>query len=204
MKTLAAALLAVSAFAADIPRTWEKSAVETLELPLAKREFSPTHIDEVTYYRITERVIYKSYPVYAPGREPTGYAEWLRRVEPEVAFDPSRLTSPNQWVAAGEVVFNAPTSLHPGFFTAENLRDPDFLKRTGLPVAKDGTIPFAGPRYLGISRSGRGGAGASWSTLLHTEPGGPLFVTLGTPVLHGREFTTREGSAFISYRHPAL
>ena len=80
MKTLAAALLAVSAFAADIPRTWEKSAVETLELLLAKREFSPTHIDEATYYRITERVIYKSYPVYAPGREPTGYEPRLRNI----------------------------------------------------------------------------------------------------------------------------
>src|SRR3954452_13452670 len=130
MKTLAAALLAVSAFAADIPRTWEKSAVETLELPLANREFSPTHIDEDAYYKITERVIYKSYPVYAPGREPTGYADWLRNVEPEVAFDPSRPTSPEQWIAAGEIVFNAPTSFHPVFFTAGDLRDADFLKRT--------------------------------------------------------------------------
>jgi len=166
MKTLAAALLAVSAFAADIPRTWEKFAVETLELPLAKREFSPTHIDEATYYRITERVIYKSYPVYAPGREPTGYAEWLRKVEPEVAFDPSRLTSPNQWVAAGEVVFNAPTSLHPVFFTAENLRDPDFLKQTGLPVAKDGTIPFA--RWV-VRRKGSVELGSMGCNTCHTR-----------------------------------
>ena len=55
---------------------------------MAKPEFSPAHIDKAAYYGIPERVIYKSYKVYAPGREPTGYAEWLRTVEPEVAFDP--------------------------------------------------------------------------------------------------------------------
>ena len=36
-----AALLAVSAFAADVPRTWEKSAVETLELPPGGPELFP-------------------------------------------------------------------------------------------------------------------------------------------------------------------
>jgi hypothetical protein len=114
-----------------------------LELPLAKLEFSPIHIDEAAYYRIAERVIYKSYPVYAPGCEPAGYADWLKTVEPEVAFDSSRLKSPADWIAAGEIVFNAPTSLHPVFFTAQDLRDPNFFKQTGMPVAKDGTIPFA-------------------------------------------------------------
>src|SRR5580698_10851379 len=79
----------VLAFAVDIPRTWEKAAVDTLELPLANPEFSPIHIDETDYYRIPERVIYKSYPVYAPGREPSGYMDRLKTVEPEVAFDPS-------------------------------------------------------------------------------------------------------------------
>jgi mono/diheme cytochrome c family protein len=161
-----AALFAVSAFAADIPRTWEKSAVETLELPLAKREFSPTHIDEASYYRIPERVIYKSYPVYGPGREPAGYADWLMTVEPEVALDPSRLTSPDQWVAAGEIVFNAPTSLHPVFFTAEDLRDPEFVKRTELPVAKDGTIPFA--RWV-VRRKGSVELGSMGCNTCHTR-----------------------------------
>jgi hypothetical protein len=53
MKVLALVLAAV-AFAADIPRTWEKAAVDTLELPLANQEFSPTHIDEAAYYRIDD------------------------------------------------------------------------------------------------------------------------------------------------------
>jgi hypothetical protein len=142
MKALAL-LLVVFGLALDIPQTWEKTAVSTMELPLANGQFSPVHIDEATYYRIPERVIYKSYPVYAPGREPAGYMDRLKTIEPEIAFNPSALTTQQQWISAGEIVFNAPTSLHPVFFTAQDLRDPNFLKETGMPVANDGTIPFA-------------------------------------------------------------
>jgi len=140
---LLAVFLVMFALAPDIPRTWEKTAVETMELPLANRQILVTHIDEAAYYRIPERVIYKSYSVYAPGREPAGYMEWLKTVEPQAAFDEFDLSTQNQWIAAGEIVFNAPTSLHPVFFTAQDLRDPNFFNETGMPVAKDGTVPFA-------------------------------------------------------------
>ena len=40
-------LLAVIAFATDIPRTWETTAVDSMELPLANRQFSPVHIDKL-------------------------------------------------------------------------------------------------------------------------------------------------------------
>jgi mono/diheme cytochrome c family protein len=135
--------LALSLFAADIPHTWDKAAVESLEVPLVKPEFSPVHIDETTYYRIPERVLYKVYPVYAPGREPAGYMDHLKTLDPVVAFDASKITTPEQWIAAGEVVFNAPTSFNPVFFTPQNLQDPEFIRKAGMPVAKDGTIPFA-------------------------------------------------------------
>jgi len=165
MKILAA-FLAVSAIGADIPRTWQQSAVDTLELPLAAAKFSPVHIDEASYYRIPERVIYKSYPVYAPGREPAGYADWLKTVEPEVAFDASHLTDEDQWISAGEIVFNAPTSLHPLFFTADDLRNPAFLAQTGMPVAKDGTIPFA--RWV-VRRKGSVELGSMGCSTCHTR-----------------------------------
>ena len=105
-------LLAAVAFAMNVPRVWDKAAVDSLELPLVEPKVFPTHIDEAAYYGIPERVIYKSYPVYAPGREPAGYKDWLNSVEPTVSFDPSILHTQQQLVSAGEIVFNAPTTFH--------------------------------------------------------------------------------------------
>jgi hypothetical protein len=184
-------LLAWCALAAEIPRTWDQSSVETLELPLANREHSPVHIDEAAYYRVPERVIFKSYPVYAPGREPAGYMERLRTVEPESAFDPARLASPAQWVAAGEIVFNAPTSLHPVFFSAEDLRDPNFFKRSGMPIASDGTIPFA--RWV-VRRKGSVELGSMGCNTCHTR-----VLEDGTvvPGAQGNNPNDREGAMLL-------
>ncbi len=141
--TLLGAIVFAAAGQAQVPRTWTQSAIDSLTLPLSNAKYSPVHISEDAYYQIPERVIYKSYPVYAPGREPEGYMEWLKNREPEVAFDPSKLKTPEQWIAAGELVFNAPTSFNPVFFSARNLRDPEFYKKMGMPVARDGSVPFA-------------------------------------------------------------
>ncbi len=129
-----ALLLALPALAADIPRVWTDEAVSGLELPLASPAPSVAHIPEADYYRIPERVIYRSYPVYAPGRAPAGYSEWLKTREPDTTFTPTEF---------GEAVFNAPTSVHPMFFTAADLTDPARFARLHMPVAKDGSVPFA-------------------------------------------------------------
>jgi mono/diheme cytochrome c family protein len=195
---LFAALLVSSGFASDIPRTWEKSAVESLELPLANREFSPVHIDEAAYYRIPERVIYKSYPVYAPGREPAGYDEWLKTIEPEVAFDSSRLGSIEQWVAAGEIVFNAATSFHSVFFTAQQLRDPGFFQRMRMPVAKDGIIPFA--RWV-VRRKGEVELGSMGCNTCHTRILEDGTVVPGAP---GNNPNDREGALLLRMTAQAI
>src|SRR4051812_8573055 len=118
---LLAVFVAVCAFAADISRTWGQAKIDSFELPLAHPAYSPVHLDEASYYRIAERTIYRSYPIYAPGREPAGYQEFLRTVEPVVAFDAAKLRTPEDWIAAGETVFNTPTSTGMLFFTAQNL-----------------------------------------------------------------------------------
>lgn len=127
----------------EIPRTWDTAAVKQFEVPLANPKFSPVHISEETYYRIPTRTIYKSYPVYHPKREPEGYRQWLESREPEVAFDLTKLHTKQDWIAAGEIVFNAGTSFGPVLFGADEVRSEEFFEQTGMPVAKDGTIPFA-------------------------------------------------------------
>ena len=52
----------------DIPRTWVDAAMAELEVPLADPVGSPKHISADYYYRLPVLRIYKSYPIYAPGK----------------------------------------------------------------------------------------------------------------------------------------
>jgi hypothetical protein len=165
MKTVAA-LLALASARAQVPTTWLQAEVDTFELPSAIVSYSAIHIDQHNYYRIPSRVIYRDYPVYAPGREPAGYQEWLKSREPEIAFDSSKIKSADEWAKAGELVFNAPTSFSAVFFTAENLQDPEFFRKTVMPIAADGTVPFA--RWV-IRRQGVVELGSMGCNTCHTR-----------------------------------
>ncbi len=165
MKALAI-VLALSVSPPDIPRTWKQADVDRLEVPLANPKYSAVHINEDDYYRIPARIIYKSYPVYRPGREPAGYMEWLRSQEPQIAFDASNLKTHEDWVAAGALVFNAPTSYHPVLFGAAEVRDPAFYQQAGMPETSDGTIPFA--RWV-IRRKGEVELGSMGCNTCHTR-----------------------------------
>jgi hypothetical protein len=127
-----------------IPRTWDDEAVAALEVPLANPEFSPKHVSADYYYRIPVRPIYKTYPVYAPGREPAGYIERLAQQEPEIVFDPARLHTEEDWIRAGELVFDAPTVFES--LEATPARFPEFYEKSGVRLAADGTLPFK--RYV--------------------------------------------------------
>jgi mono/diheme cytochrome c family protein len=81
----------------ETPRTWVDEEIATLEVPLADAASSPQHVTADYYYRIPVRPIFKTYPVYAPGKEPSGYIERVRAVEPEVVFVASRLKTEEDW-----------------------------------------------------------------------------------------------------------
>jgi hypothetical protein len=125
--------------AVTIPRTWDDGAVASFELPLANPEFSPQHVSADYYYRMRVRPIHKTYPVYAPGKEPAGYLEWLAQQDPEIVFDPAALHTDADWIRAGELVFDAPIALVP--LEASPARFPDFWEKSGVRVAADGTLP---------------------------------------------------------------
>jgi hypothetical protein len=149
-----------------IPRTWTDADVAALEVPLANARYSPVHISEQDYYRIAPRVLYKTYPVYHPGREPAGYMDWLKKQAPEVAFDASSLKTEDDWIKAGELVFNAPASFGPVFFSAAGVRDPSFYTDTGTPVSSGGVFPFA--RWV-IRRQGEVELGSMGCGTCHTR-----------------------------------
>jgi Di-haem oxidoreductase, putative peroxidase len=151
MTRLVAALLAVCLQAADIPKTWDDEAIASIEIPHPIREYTPVHVRSDFYYQMRVRPIYQSYPIYAPGKEPSGYIERLKQQEPAIAFDPARLRTERDWVQAGEIVFDAPlvqdtAGPFAGAGIADSLKDPAWYRQTGTPVAKDGTVPFL--RYV--------------------------------------------------------
>src|SRR5271165_4729452 len=69
-------------FRPDIPKVWQTAELERFDVPLSQPRYSPHHVSEDYYYRIPEALVYKNYPVYAPGRAPAGYLESLKRRAP--------------------------------------------------------------------------------------------------------------------------
>ncbi len=142
--TVLVATAAAQEFRPDIPRTWADQDVETFELPLAQRDRSPRYMNSADYYALTPRIIYRSYPVYAPGREPAGYREWLLNREPEIIFDAAKLKTKEDWIQAGKIVFDSGGRIFPA--PAQPEVDP------WLPVSPDGVLPYFRPGYTYIIR----------------------------------------------------
>jgi hypothetical protein len=148
MIRLGVAVLALGAMVAArpaVPRMWDARELASFELPLVQADRSAQHATPDYYYRLAVRPIYKSYPIYAPGREPDGYMEWLARQEPQVAFDASTLRTDRDWIVAGESVFDAPIGYGATFKVAA-VRDPGWYEHNRIPVTKDGVMPFS--RYV--------------------------------------------------------
>jgi len=109
-----------------IPRAWDERALADLQVPLVEASRSPRDISAGDYYRIPVRPIYKTYPKYRPDREPSGYQERLKRQEPVVLWDDRghrpKLVTEADWIAAGEMVFNAPILFSPHTANAAEMR----------------------------------------------------------------------------------
>ena len=102
----------------------------------ARRDFCrPTR-----YYALKVRPVYRSYPVYAPGREPAGYLDSLKQKAPEIIFDASQLRTERDWIRAGEAVFDSQTVWNP---VPPGDPRPQLIASLPGHVAPDGVIPSA-------------------------------------------------------------
>jgi hypothetical protein len=156
-------------FSPTIPKTWDDVAMASLEVPLAEPKASPKHVLAEYYYRVPVRPIYKSYAVYAPRHEPPGYIEWLKKQEPVVVWDDAghrpALQTEDDWIKAGETVFDAPI-FYDVVATASWVRDPAWYDETKPSLTKDGTLPFA--RYV-IREKGKVELGNNACGFCHTR-----------------------------------
>ncbi len=157
------------AFSPVIPRTWDGQALASTELPLASTGAPPEHISSDYYYRMPVRPIYKSYPIYAPGKEPAGYFDQLAEREPEIVFDPATLKTEADWVAAGELAFDAPIAYDAdpiSLVRVPGVQDPAWYQKTGVRLTKDGVMPYA--RYV-IRKKGTVEVGNLGCAMCHTR-----------------------------------
>jgi hypothetical protein len=157
--------VATRPFSPSIPRIWDDAEMAALQLPLVDSTASPKQISADYYYRIPVRTIYKNYPVYAPGSEPVGYIEWLKQQEPESVFDPGALKTEADWIRAGELVFDSPTS-YDNIAQVSDVRNPEWHKKLRVPATKDGALPWF--RYV-IREKGKVEVGTLSCGMCHTR-----------------------------------
>lgn len=157
------------AFSPVVPTTWDEQALREVELPLASTGALPEHISHDFYYRMPARPIYKSYPIYAPGKEPAGYFDRLTELEPAIVFTPSTLETEADWIAAGERAFDAPIAYDAdpiALVRLSSVRSSVWYQAVGVPLTSDGVMPYA--RYV-IRKKGAVEVGNLACAMCHTR-----------------------------------
>ena len=130
-----------------VPKIWDDHDIADFRLPLAGLGKAPALISENEYYSLPE-VNVKTYPVYTPDKEPSGYLDWLKQQEPQPLVDLSKLKTEADWIAAGKEVFYGREL--PRFTGSEDnlqlIRDPKVIAAYGLQITPDGVL--LGLRYV--------------------------------------------------------
>lgn len=136
-------------------------------MPLAGLGHAPKMASGPVYYALPE-VNLKTYPVYAPGREPKDYLEWLKSQDPRPMVDVAALRTREDWIAAGKEVFYGREL--PRFSGSEDnlalIRDPRIVAAYKLQTTKDGVL--VGLRYL-VRQKGKVELGTDTCAMCHVR-----------------------------------
>jgi hypothetical protein len=124
-----------------IPKTWDLVAIKKFHLPPPDSTVKISYAPEAYYNSLPEHVIYKTFPVLAREFENPGYLDSLRTLEPEIAFDTSTLKTEEDWIKAGELVFNWPVAYTPYGGKSGRLGKDDFKNGNGR-ITSNGVYPF--------------------------------------------------------------
>ena len=110
-----------------VPRIWNEKSLRTWATPVAALNVRPGHYSSEEYYKVTADNV-RTYPVYPPDREPSGYWEWLQTRKPAPLVDASAIRSSRDWIAVGERAFRQIDSVF------ARTGDPDVLKLARDPA----------------------------------------------------------------------
>ena len=99
-------MLVASLLAAQprVPRTWDDQGFVGWQLPIVGQKFTAGHFTKEEYYGAPVENV-RTYPVYAPDREPKGYWDFLNSIGPKPLVEPGKLRTERDWIEAGRRVF---------------------------------------------------------------------------------------------------
>lgn len=164
----------IGQFKPDIPKVWDLEKIQTMHLPYPDTAAKIIPVSEEYYYQLPERVSYKTYPFYMPGREPKGYYEYLSKLDPIINFKEEELKTEADWIKAGELIYNLPQTFYPLDSMVEML--PALGKSwqaNGVQTDDNGVIPFI---QISVRKKGRVELGIFSCGMCHTRlmPDGAL------------------------------
>lgn len=167
------------AFQPEIPRVWDEAALAGWATPVAGLNLRPKHITEIEYYAQKVENL-RTYPVYAPGREPEGYWRMLQKAGPRALIERSELQTEADWIGAGKRVFDELDFLHLRTLDPKYINEVRNGSEAPSRVLPDGTL--FGMRWVPTSQ----GVALTFSncSFCHTK-----FLTDGTRVA-GAPFET--------------
>jgi hypothetical protein len=129
----------------EIPKTWDLNAIQEFHLPPPDSSVSVVYAPEEYYNSLPEHVITTSYPVYVREFEKPGYIDSLRTLKPQVVFNATDLRTEEDWIRAGELVFNWPVAYSPVNGEISTIDSAMFRGNNGR-FTREGIYPFS--RYI--------------------------------------------------------
>ncbi|WP_373071706.1 hypothetical protein [Zeaxanthinibacter enoshimensis] len=124
----------------EIPRTWDMEEIKRFHLPPPDSSVIIEYVPEVTYYALDEHRIYKTFPVYIREHEPPGYLDSLRELSPEL-IDFSKLSTQEDWIAAGKAVYYWPVDQRAVSPRGQFL-DSAVISMIGIETTPEGIVPY--------------------------------------------------------------
>jgi hypothetical protein len=99
-----AATASVAQAPASVPKIWDDAALADWATPIAALQIPPAPYKPADYYAVPAENL-RTYPVYLPGKEPSGYWESLQKKKPEPLVDVSKIRTKSDWIEAGARAF---------------------------------------------------------------------------------------------------
>ncbi len=160
-----------------VPKIWDAKQLANWATPIAGINAIPNFYSEEEYYAAPVDNV-RTYPVYAPDKEPKGYREWMLKQGPQRLIEPEKLKSERDWIEAGRVVFaglDFPVTRTDDPRIMKFLSDPEAVRKGGDSITNSGIIPSL---RWSIDRDGKLKIGLADCSACHSRilPDGSLLL----------------------------